>query len=143
MAVSCDGDKSLRSPTNRCFLKYILFSCIHHLYNLVSRYETDPGRIQLSRAAYARIKEAFDTEDEKLKNFPDVYMKIQHVNDEQWAFYDVRGIVFGKLSAQFAECFTSFTIAHGIGHCIPLNMLEFRVQNATKDAKKSEQEQTI
>lgn len=40
------------------------------------------------------------------------------------AFYAVPKIVFGKLSAQLAECFNSFMLSNGIRNCAPLKILE-------------------
>lgn len=74
LAVSCDVDKGLEPTIKTCLPNAVYFSCIHNLLNLVSRLETDPGRIQVKQRDYYRTKDAFNKEMEKLKYFPDAYM---------------------------------------------------------------------
>lgn len=123
LAVSCDGDKSLGPEICTSFPNATHVSCIHHLLNLVSRSESDTGRIQLRRTAYAMTKEKFDMEKESLKDFPSAYMKIEHIQDERWALYAVPEMVCGRLSAQVGECFNSFMLGHGIRHCSTLKII--------------------
>lgn len=69
-----------------CFPNSVYVMCIHHLLNLASRSESDPGIINLRRTAYAKTKQAFEAEKEKLKDYQDAFRKLQSLDGEQWVF---------------------------------------------------------
>lgn len=79
--------------------------------------------------------EAFETEIEKFKYFPDSFMKVKSLDDGQSVFHAVPKIVFGRLSAHLAESFNSFMLHNGVRHCDPLNMVALWTSNLYKRSK--------
>lgn len=83
--------------------------------------------IQLRRILYSQTEQEIE-DGKKLRAFPDDLMKIQHLDDEQWPFYAVPDILFGRLSEQLSEYYNEFILGHGMRHYSTLEMLNLFCQ---------------
>lgn len=106
LKISFDEDKEIDMEIRNSFPGSIYVMCIHHILNLGPRNEAYEGIIQRRRTIYTRKGENVNEEKEKLKKYPVTFRKIEHLDDEQSDFYAAPKIIFDRLSAQLAECFS-------------------------------------